>query len=39
VRLILRADSGFCHHRMLSWCKRHGIGCIVGLARIDACSG
>ena len=33
VRVILRADSGFCRHRMLSWCERHGIGYIVGLAR------
>ena len=33
VRVILRADSGFCRHRMLSWCDRHGIGYIVGLAR------
>lgn len=33
VRIILRADSGFCRHRMLSWCERHGIGYIVGLAR------
>jgi hypothetical protein len=33
VRIILRADSGFCRHRMLSWCERHGIGYIVGLAK------
>jgi hypothetical protein len=33
VRIILRADSGFCRHRMLRWCERHGISYIVGLAR------
>ena len=30
VRLILRADSGFCRHRMLSWCERKGLGYIIG---------
>ena len=25
VRIILRADSGFCRHRMLRWCERHGV--------------
>ena len=29
VRIILRADSGFCRHRMLGWCERQGIGYIV----------
>ncbi len=33
VAVILRADSGFCRHRMLSWCERHDIGYIVGLAK------
>jgi len=33
VRIIVRADSGFCRHRMLSWCERHGVGYIVGLAK------
>jgi len=33
VRIILRADSGFCRQRMLRWCERHGVGYIVGLAR------
>jgi hypothetical protein len=33
VRIVLRADSGFCRHRMLTWCERHGVGYIVGLAR------
>jgi Transposase DDE domain group 1 len=33
VRIILRADSGFCRHRMLAWCERHGVGYVVGLAK------
>ena len=33
VRIVLRGDSGFCRHRMLDWCDRHGVGYIVGLAR------
>ena len=32
VRIILQADSGFCRHRMLRWCERHGVSYIVGLA-------
>ena len=33
VRIIFRADSGFCRHRMLDWCDRAHVGYIVGLAR------
>ena len=33
VRIMLRADSGFCRHKMLSWCERRDIGYIVGLAK------
>lgn len=33
VKIIFRGDSGFCRWRMLSWCDRHGIGYIVGIAR------
>jgi hypothetical protein len=33
VRITLRADSGFCRHKMLRWCERHGVGYIVGLAK------
>ena len=33
VRIIMRADSGFCRHRILRWCERRGVGYIVGLAR------
>lgn len=31
VKIILRGDSGFCRHRMLSWCERHRVGYILGL--------
>jgi len=33
TRIIFRGDSGFCRHWMLSWCERHGVGYIVGIAR------
>lgn len=33
VRIILRADSGFCRDRMLTWCERHGVGYVVGIAK------
>lgn len=33
VRIVLRADSGFCRWRMLSWCENNGVDYIVGLAK------
>ncbi len=33
VRIILRADSGFCRWRMLRWCDNHSVYYIVGLAK------
>ena len=33
VRIVLRADSGFCRHRMLRWCERHAVKYCVGLAQ------
>jgi len=33
VRIIFRADSGFCRHWLLGWCERRDIGYIVGIAR------
>lgn len=33
VRIVFRGDSGFCRRRILSWCERHRVGYIVGLAR------
>ena len=33
VRIVVRADSGFCRRRLMRWCERHGVGYILGLAR------
>jgi hypothetical protein len=33
VRIVFRADSGFCRWRMLRWCERKDVGYIVGLAK------
>ena len=33
VEIIVRADSGFCRWRMLSWFDRHQVGYIVGIAK------
>ena len=35
VRIVLRADSGFCRWRMLRWCERHQVDYLVGIARND----
>ena len=42
VQIIFRGDSGFCRHRMMSWCDRNGVGYIIGIARnprLEAMSG
>ena len=33
VRIVIRADSGFCRWRLLRWCERHDVRYIIGLAR------
>lgn len=33
VRIIIRADSGFCRWRMMRWCDRHHVQYILGLAK------
>src|SRR6516162_10846188 len=33
VKIILRADSGFCRWKMLRWCESHQVDYIVGLAK------
>jgi hypothetical protein len=41
VRIVLRADSGFCRWRMLRWCEQHQVHYVVGLAknaRVVACA-
>ncbi len=33
VRIVFRADSGFCRRRILRWCEHHDVDYLVGLAR------
>jgi hypothetical protein len=33
VRIVFRADSGFCRPRIMRFCERHGVGYILGIAR------
>jgi hypothetical protein len=33
VKIIVRADSGFCRWKMMRWCERRDVGYIIGLAR------
>ena len=33
VRIVLRADSGFCRWRLMNWCERNKVGYILGLAK------
>jgi len=33
VRIILRADSGFCREELMTWCEQHGVDYVFGLAR------
>ncbi|HKB37291.1 MAG TPA: IS1380 family transposase [Gemmataceae bacterium] len=33
VRIILRADSGFCREEVMSWCEAHGVDYVFGLAK------
>ena len=33
VKIIFRADSGFCRHLMFNWCDKNDIGYIVGIAQ------
>ena len=35
VRILLRADSGFCRWPTLRWCERHQVDYLVGIARND----
>ena len=36
VRIIIRADSGFCRWKLMRWCDSNGIGYVLGLARNNA---
>lgn len=33
VRIILRADSGFCREELMAWCEKHTVDYVFGLAR------
>ena len=33
VKIVFRADSGFCRWRLMRWCDRNGVDYIVGLAK------
>jgi Transposase DDE domain group 1 len=33
VRIILRADSGFCRDEIMTWCETHGVDYLFGLAK------
>lgn len=33
VRILFRADSGFCRQRILNWCERNAVDYVIGLAR------
>jgi hypothetical protein len=35
VKIVVRADSGFCRWRMLRWCEDQGVGYLLGLAKND----
>ena len=36
VRIVVRADSGFCRWRSMRWCDRHDVGYVIGLAKNPA---
>jgi CCR4-NOT transcriptional regulation complex NOT5 subunit len=33
TKIVIRADSGFCRDRMLTWCDRNDVKYVIGLAR------
>jgi hypothetical protein len=35
VRILLRADSGFCREDLMVWCEKHRVDYLFGLARND----
>jgi len=35
VRILLRADSGFCREDLMAWCEAYGVDYLFGLARND----
>ena len=39
VRIIIRADSGFCREAIMSWCEWHDVDYILGLAKNERLKG
>ena len=39
TKIVFRADSGFCRDLLLSWCDRHDVKYVVGLARNERLLG
>jgi hypothetical protein len=35
TKIVIRADSGFCRDRMLTWCDQNDVKYVVGIARND----
>lgn len=33
VKIVLRADSGFCREELMAWCEQNHVGYVLGLAR------
>ena len=33
VKIVLRADSGFCREELMAWCEKHKVDYVLGLAR------
>jgi Transposase DDE domain group 1 len=33
VKIILRGDSGFCRNTLMSWCEKHNVDYVFGIAR------
>jgi len=33
VKIVFRADSGFCRHHMFNWCDKNDVHYIVGIAQ------
>ena len=33
VKIVVRADSGFCREEILRWCEDNGVGYVIGLAK------
>ena len=39
VKIVLRADSGFCREELMVWCEAHAVDYVLGLARNQRLAG